>query len=1052
MARPRDSAKVPKLQCLHFPLSFSKPAFRAACVLFALINPLMLRAASNPVPFISAISPTAVAPGGPDFTLTVRGTGFINGLSTVFWNGAPLPDPTTCVAANPPQLASCTVAVRAAMIATAATASITVMSAGPGGGTSNLAFLLTTNPTNNASFGSVALPSSPQNSRFVVEGDFNGDGKLDLAIPNLCGTAQNCAGYSTPGTVSILLGNGDGTFTPTATPPTTGFNPGMIATGDFNGDGKLDLLVDSNCDNIANVACATVPESISVLLGDGQGNFTPFGPPMVIESDHKTLIVGDFNGDGKLDFAILPATINERITIFFGKGDGTFTPKVVLSGDTMADATFIEGDFNSDGNPDLAIQLCVGGTSVSNCTWGTSILAGDGAGNFMLGASYPNPAPTGYKPTYGTLASGDFNGDGTLDLAVLNQHFLTILLGNGDGTFTALPSMAAPNLDGPQMMTGDFNGDGRLDLAVASGPSVYFLFGDRAGNFPDVFSRPMISSVNSWVAGDFNQDGRLDLMATLGSAGDFARLLLQSPDLTTSLSHAGTFSQGQAGATYSIAVTNNGSVASSGLVTITDTLPAGLIATAMTGSGWDCSANSFPVVGNGTATAICTRSDVLEPAAGYPAITLTTNVAADAPAGVTNTATVSGGNDGNISNNTANDPTTVVTYNVYLPSSAGFGLQVVGSTSSPVTATLRMDGTGTLDISSIALSGDFAQTNDCGSTLDPGASCTITITFTPTAPGKRTGSIIISDNAPTSPQTLPLSGTGIQPAVTLSPTSLTFGSQIVGNVGLPQNFTVTNSGTSPLNISKVVASGSFGDSVGCTSPIPVGSTCSISVFFDPASSGSINGTLTITDDAPGSPHTVALSGTGQDFSLASTGSNGTAANIASGLTASYVLSLAPAGGFSQPVAFTCSGAPAKSTCNVNPAVVTLNPTSPTAVMVTVATTASTMGLPGAPPPPPIGAPPILVWPLATVLAGAVLALARRKRGRVPLRLAFGTAVLMVAVLGVFSMPGCGGTMVQAPVIHTAGTPSGTYNIDVTGTYSTGATTLSHSVQLTLKVQ
>src|SRR4030095_3659978 len=122
----------------------------------------------------------------------------------------------------------------------------------------------------------------------------------------------------------------------------------------------------------------------------------------------------------------------------------------------------------------------------------------------------------------------------------------------------------------------------------------------------------------------------------------------QLPDLTIAKSHTGNFTQGQVGATYSVTVTNSGSAATSGVVTVTDTLPAGLAATAISGTGWVC------VLG----TLTCTRSDALAAAASYPVITITVNVANNAAASVTNSVTVSGGGESNVSNNTVTDPTT----------------------------------------------------------------------------------------------------------------------------------------------------------------------------------------------------------------------------------------------------------------------------------------------------------------------------------------------------------------------------------------------------------
>jgi hypothetical protein len=185
--------------------------------------------------------------------------------------------------------------------------------------------------------------------------------------------------------------------------------------------------------------------------------------------------------------------------------------------------------------------------------------------------------------------------------------------------------------------------------------------------------------------------------------------------------------------------------------------------------------------------------------------------------------------------------------------------------------------------------------------------------------------VTITDNAPDSPQTVTLSGTAILgPLLTVSPTSLTFPAQYVGTTGLPQNVTLNNTGDQNVTISNVQASSNFAETTGCTSSLAPGAICTLGVFFDPTATGNITGTLTITDNAPGSPHKVALSGTGQDFALAPASGSTTSAAVTAGQTASYNLSIMPGGGLTGNVAFTCSGAPAASTCTVSSGSTTLN--------------------------------------------------------------------------------------------------------------------------------
>ncbi len=213
------------------------------------------------------------------------------------------------------------------------------------------------------------------------------------------------------------------------------------------------------------------------------------------------------------------------------------------------------------------------------------------------------------------------------------------------------------------------------------------------------------------------------------------------------------------------------------------------------------------------------------------------------------------------------------------PSSLSFGSQQVGTSSSAKSVTLTNSGNAALTISSVAVSGansgDFARTTTCGSTLAAGASCAVSVTFSPSATGSRSASLTITDDASGSPHNAALSGTGAAPppaptpGVTLSPSSLSFGSQQVGTSSLPAPVTLTNSGTAALTISGIAVSGAssadYAWTTTCpTSPstVPAGASCSVSVTFSPSATGSRSASLRITDDASGSPHSASLSGTG----------------------------------------------------------------------------------------------------------------------------------------------------------------------------------------------
>jgi hypothetical protein len=276
-------------------------------VLVCLLSGFSSAFPQNPVPFVNQpLAPAAVAPGGPGFTLTVHGTGFVSG-ATVNWNGMPL---ATSFASS----SQLTAAVPTANIRTGGTASVTVVN--PGASTaSNVVFLSVVTPSLTVVYSNA--PSSPINlggtgattkePLSMATGDFNGDGKQDLAL--------GIQDASSMRYVSVLLGNGDGTFTPVSSSTVTGNCPRALSVGDINGDGKLDLAVANSNDN-----------TVSILLGKEDGTFLPAsGSPVSVGADPVGFAFEDFNGDGKLDLAVANSTDN-TLTIFLGNGDGTFTP------------------------------------------------------------------------------------------------------------------------------------------------------------------------------------------------------------------------------------------------------------------------------------------------------------------------------------------------------------------------------------------------------------------------------------------------------------------------------------------------------------------------------------------------------------------------------------------------------------------------------------------------------------------------------------------------------------------------------------------------------
>jgi hypothetical protein len=290
-----------------------------------------------------------------------------------------------------------------------------------------------------------------------------------------------------------------------------------------------------------------------------------------------------------------------------------------------------------------------------------------------------------------------------------------------------------------------------------------------------------------------------------------------------------------------------------------------------------------------------------------------------------------------------------------------------------------------------------------------------------------------------------LTGTGASFMVTFSPSSVTFPGQYVGTAGLNQNVQLKNNGPGVLTMSSVVASpaSDFSQLSACGNSLAVGASCSIGVFFDPSTSGTRSGTLTITDSAPGSPQVVDLNGTGEDFSLSASSPSQT---VSPGRTASYSLIVAPEGGFKQMVQLTCGGAPAGSTCSVSPSATTLNGSTAQTVTVTVSTSGGSARLIG-----PFGRSPSRIayslWlPFSGVFGrvGFVLPAGKRRIRHRGAR----CGLILLCMLAMVMMPACGGGGSGSG----SGTPAGTYSLTVTGAFTSGSSTLTHAAKLNLVVQ
>lgn len=651
--------------------------------------------------------------------------------------------------------------------------------------------------------------------------DFNGDG-----IPDIVSEAYQTHEVQ----ASISLGKGDGTFSA----PVVVFSAVQPAsllqalTGDFNGDGKLDLLFSvGQLDNFPIIA--------NVLLGNGDGTFqSPITLPNILG---LASAIGDFNGDGIPDVVgtgVSDAYINPLsvVSVALGQGNGNFSADSVLitcgAGPLCYGKTVSVGDLNGDGYPDfLFLGLPSNGLDGVDAT---VLLANPGGGYQAL----PSFEVSGGLYPYASAALADFNKDGKLDAAVASASAMGILLGNGDGTFqqqvtygSTTPSFVA---------VGDFHGNGNIDVVTAdtSGDTVSLFPGNGDGTFGYAASFPAGSSAaGSLVVGDFNGDGKLDVALANGS------ILLGNGN--------GTFtapvSSYPAGGSIQTADFNNDGIADLALATSTGVevmlgngngtfgspinFSLGFAPSAITVSDFNLDGKQDIAVGAGTAN----LSDILillgngdgtfQLAPGY--------FLADNYINGNNLAAVDVNGDGYPDIVTGseslllNRPKGAVAS--VSPKTLNFGNEVVGQQGTGSVTFFDL-GQVKLTISSVVVSGanasDFSATNGCGSSVSPGTQCVIGMVFTPAAAGARTATLTITASDAGSPHVVALTGVGA--GLGLAVTAGSSGSATV-SAGQTANYV--------LGIGGEGFSGTV--TLSCTGA-PTGATCSV------PSSVSVSGT------------------------------------------------------------------------------------------------------------------------------------------------------------------------------------------------------------------
>ena len=905
-------------------------------------------------------------------------------------------------------------------------------------------------------------PATEPAPQSIVVGDFNGDGIPDIA-----------AGSN--GYVSILIGNGNGTFK-AANNLAALSNNQLMAAAAFETGKPTGILTVSNS--------ASPTDNTQLILSDGSGGEiveVPFSLPC---GSASAVLTADFNGDGKPDFvAACQVSGNSVLAIFLGNGNGTFgAPTIIPTGDTIL--AIGAGNIRGNGKTDIAVVGVLSGTSSMQTI---TVYENDGSGNFTGG---PSVTSTGVSPT--SMVVADFNGDGKSDLALANSggNNVTILLGDGKGSFTQAASPQTGSSPS-SIAVGDFNGDGIPDLAVANSGdnTVTILQGNGDGTFTAAATPPTGNAPSALAVGAFITGGKPGVaVANSGATGGSVTVLNSQPAQMATATATGVSPAGSGAhlveasypgdSNYAASVSGTTSLSGAGQVTVPNVVgdTQAAATTAITGAGLavgTVTQQSSSTVASGdvisespsAGTSVNSGSAVnLVVSTGSAQVTVP-NVVGDTQAAATTAITGAGLVVGTV---TTASSSTVASGNVISESpSAGTSVNsgsavnlvvstgsaqvtvpnVVGDTQAAATTAITgaglVVGTVTTASSSTVASGNvISESPSAGTSVNSGSAVNLVVS---TGPAPVTVPNVVGDTQAAATSAIIAAGLVVGTVTTASSSTVASGNVISEspsagtsvNSGSAVNL-VVSTGPAPVTVPNVV-----GDTQAAATSAIIAAGLAVGTVTTASSSTVASGNVISESPSAG---TSVNSGSAVNL-VVSTGSaqapgytlnaNPSSLTIQSGSSASTVITLTPTGGFTGTVNFACGTLPTLVTCTFAPASLTVTSSTPLTTTLTIGTTGTATASLG-------NRPAGTVLP--TLFAALILlplgfmrrVLRTRKAGSqwLGLLLLAGTCLAAAGLLGT---AGCGGS--------SSSTRAGTYSVPITVT--SGSTTVPLNLSITI---